>query len=107
MESYSFFRIRWFIGTGLSIEKLPRLAYLGGVSLFFGDLRQFTITGGFVGMQVNQLTKNYQTIADNQVIYKSRPDIQYYKEFKVGGFISLTYTPFKVYKTKTVKSKDK
>jgi len=94
-------------GVGLSIEKSPRMAYLGGVSLFFGDLHQFTITGGFVGMQVNKLTNNFQTVADNQVIYTSRPDIQYYQEFKVGGFISLTYTPFKVYKTKAVKSKNK
>jgi hypothetical protein len=94
-------------GVGLSIEKSPRLAYLGGVSLFFGDLRQFTITGGFVGMQVNKLTNNFQTVADNQVIYTSKPNIDYYREFKVGGFISLTYTPFKVYKTKTVKSKNK
>jgi hypothetical protein len=94
-------------GVGLSIEKSPRLAYLGGLSLLFGDLRQFTITGGFVGMQVNKLTNNFQTVADNQVIYTSKPNIEYYKEFKVGGFISLTYTPFKVYKTKTVKSKNK
>ncbi|MBK7809761.1 MAG: hypothetical protein IPI50_00740 [Saprospiraceae bacterium] len=94
-------------GVGLSIEKSPRMAYLGGVSLFFGDLRQFTITGGFVGLQVNKLTNNFKTVSDNQVIYTSKPNIEYYKEFKVGGFISLTYTPFKVYKTKTVKSKNK
>lgn len=94
-------------GVGLSIEKSPRLAYLGGVSLFFGDLRQFTITGGFAGMQVNKLTNNFQTIEMNQTIYTSKPNIDYYKEFKVGGFISLTYTPFKIYKTKTVKSQNK
>ena len=94
-------------GVGLSIEKSPRLAYLGGVSLFFGDMRQFTITGGFAGMQVNKLSNNFQTVSDNQTIYSSKPNIDYYKEFKVGGFISLTYTPFKVYKTKTVKSKNK
>lgn len=94
-------------GVGLTIEKSPRLAYLGGMSLFFGDLRQLAITGGFAGMQVNRLTNNFQTITDNQVIYTSTPDIQYYNEFKVGGFISLTYTPFKIYKTKTVKGKNK
>ena len=94
-------------GVGLSIEKTPRMAYLGGLSLFFGDLRQFTVTGGFVGMQINKLTNNFQTVADNQTIYTSKPNIEYYKEFKVGGFISLTYTPFKVYKTKNVKSKNK
>ncbi len=92
-------------GVGLSIEKSPRLAYLGGVSLFFGNLRQFAITGGFVGMQVNKLTNNFQTIADNQVIYSSRPDIQYYKEFKVGHFISLTYTPFNTVYRKNKKTK--
>ena len=93
------------IGIGLSIENSPRLAYLGGLSLFIGELRQFAITIGFAGMQVNKLTNNFQSISDNQVIYTSKPDIQYYNEFKVGTFISLTYTPFEVYKTKSVKSK--
>lgn len=90
-------------GVGLTIEKSPRLAYLGGVSLFFGDLRQFTITGGFAGIQVNKLTNNFQTVSDNQIIYTTKPNIDYFKDFKVGGFISLTYTPFKVYKTKNNK----
>ena len=91
-------------GVGLSIEKNPRLAYLAGVSLLFGDSRQFTFTGGFVGMQVNKLTNNFQSIADNQIIYTSQPNIQYYQEFRIGAFISLTYTPFKIYKTKTIKA---
>lgn len=101
------FGIGGSFGVGLTIENSPRLAYLVGGSLFFGDLRQLAITGGVAGMQVNKLTNNFQSITDNQVIYTSKPDIQYYNEFKVGGFISLTYTPFKVYKTKTVKSKNK
>lgn len=94
-------------GVGLSIEKTPRLAYLFGGSFYIGDLRQFTITLGIAGMQVDKLTNNFQTITDNQIIYTSKSDIQHYKEFKVGGFLSLTYTPFKVFKTKTAKSKDK
>jgi hypothetical protein len=95
-------------GVGLTIEKSPRLAYLGGISLFFGDLRQFTLTGGFAGMQVEKLSNNLQAVGDNQIIYASKPDkINTYQEFKIGAFLSLTYTPFKVYKTKSVKSKDK
>jgi len=82
------------VGVGLTIEKSPRLAYLAGISCFFGDLRQFAFTGGLVGMQVSKLTNNFQTITDNQIIYKSKPEIQYYNESKFGAFISLTYTPF-------------
>ena len=88
------------VGVGLTIESTPRLAYLAGGSLFFGELRQFAITGGFVGMQVNKLSNNFQEITDNQVIYRSNPNVEYYKELKVGGFISLTYTLFKASKSK-------
>ena len=92
-------------GVGLTIEREPRLAYLGGVSLFFGELRQFSLTGGLAGMNVNRLTRNLQTIADNQIIYTNKASIDYFKELKVGAFVSLTYTPFKIVKTKTPKSK--
>lgn len=88
------------VGVGLTIETNPRLAYLGGLSLFLGELRQFAVTGGFTGMQVNKLTNNFQTVANNQVIYTSKPTIEYYKELKIGGFISLTYTPFKTSRNK-------
>jgi len=81
-------------GVGLTLETDPRLAYLAGGSLFLGDLRQFALTCGFAGMQVERLTNNFQTMANNQVISAGRPSIQTYKELKVGGFVSLTYTPF-------------
>ena len=86
-------------GVGLTIESSPRLAYLGGVSLFLGGERQLAVTGGLSGMQVNRLSKNFQDVADRQVIYPTR-DIGdlYYKEFKIGLFISVTYTPFKMSK---------
>lgn len=94
-------------GAGLTIEKTPRMAYMAGASLFLGDARQFALTGGFIGMQVDKLNFNFETNADKQVVYTSKPTMEYYKEFKVGGFISLTYTPFKIYKTKTIKSTEK
>ena len=90
-------------GVGMTIEKNPRLAYLGGISFFFGDMRQFALTGGVTAMQVNKLASNFQTTADNQVIYHAKTDIAYYQELKVGGFVSLTYTPFKAYKPKREK----
>lgn len=102
-----YFGLGGSIGVGLTIEKSPRLAYLGGFSLFFGDLRQFTVTGGFAGIQANKLSYNFQTISDNQIVYSSKPNIEYYNEFKVGCFISITYTPFKIYKSKTAKSQNK
>ena len=82
-------------GVGITIEKNPRLTYLAGGSLFFGDLRQFAITGGFAGMQVDLLKNNFKAIADQRIIYSTKQSIEYYKEFRLGAFVSLTYTPFK------------
>ncbi|HEY8939580.1 MAG TPA: hypothetical protein VIM59_05310, partial [Cellvibrio sp.] len=85
------------VGVGLTIEKEPRPAYLAGLSIFFGNARQFAITGGMVGMEVKRLSNNYQSMADAQIKFKTKPTdaIKYYDEFKVGTFIAVTYTPFK------------
>lgn len=82
-------------GLGMTIETNPRLAYFGGASLFIGDLRQLAITGGFAAMQVDKLKSNWQAIETNQIKYEnnSATDL-YYKELKVGAFISISYTPF-------------
>ncbi|RDB03832.1 hypothetical protein [Runella aurantiaca] len=82
-------------GVGLTIEKVPRMSYLAGFSAFFGDMHQLVITGGIAGMQIDQLTNNLQAVHNLNTIYKSKVDIEYYKEFKVGGFFAITYTPFK------------
>jgi len=87
-------------GVGITIETKPRVAYLGGGSLFFGNLRQFALTGGFAAMQVNKLSNNLQAIADQKIIYSTKQDIKYYDELKLGAFVSLTYTPFKAVKNK-------
>ncbi|MBP6236530.1 MAG: hypothetical protein KA536_10325 [Saprospiraceae bacterium] len=87
-------------GVGISIENNPRITYLLGFSLFFGDMRQFAFSTGFIGMQVDRLSNNFQYITDNQINYTSKPGIEYYKELKIGSFISLTYTPFTIYKPK-------
>jgi len=97
---YRSFGVGFSGGVGLTIEGSPRMAYLAGASLFFGDLRQFGVTGGFAAMQVNRLKNNFQSLYDQQVISLSRPAIEYYKEFKVGAFVSVTYTPFKLAKRK-------
>ena len=88
------------VGVGLTIESNPRLSYLGGGSLFLGDLRQFAITFGVAGMQINKLTNNFQNIADNQTIYNPKTNIEYDKQFKIGAFLSLSYTPFATRKSK-------
>jgi hypothetical protein len=82
------------VGVGLTLEASPRAAYLAGGSLFFGDLRQFALTVGVVGIGVDQLTNQWQTVADKNIIYTTKPDINYYSELKLGGFLTLTYTPF-------------
>jgi len=91
-------------GVGLTIETKPRLAYLGGGSIMIGDLRQFTFTGGIAIMQVDKLNNGLQAVADQRIIYTSKPSIGYTKVVKTGGFVALTYTPFKVGKRKLKKA---
>jgi len=81
-------------GAGVSLEMNPRLAGLLGGSLYLGNRRQLVITGGLAAMSIDRLTDNWQTIADKQIIYTTQPAISYYKELLLGGFVSLTFTPF-------------
>jgi hypothetical protein len=81
-------------GAGLSVEQNPRLAGLAGGSLFLGNWRQLVITAGVAGIAINRLTNDWQTVADKQVIYTTQPALSYYKELRVGGFVSMTFTPF-------------
>jgi hypothetical protein len=85
-------------GAGLTAEQNTRLAGLAGGSIFLGNWRQVVITAGVLAIDVNRLTNNWQTVADKQVIYTSQPPLSYYKELRVGGFVSLTVTPFKLCK---------
>ncbi|NMH26566.1 coiled-coil domain-containing protein [Flavobacterium silvaticum] len=87
-------------GVGLTIEDEPRLSYLGGLSFFFGESRQFTLTGGYIGMQVDHLDNDFESMFDQQTLSGTKTSIEYHKEFKVGAFISLTYTPFKQLRNK-------
>lgn len=91
-------------GVGLTIEEKPRLSYLGGGSLFIGRQRQLVLTAGIAVMQVNKLANNMQAVFDQGITYTYRPEIQYYKQLKTGGFIALTYTPFKTVKKRVSNS---
>ncbi|MGO4289851.1 hypothetical protein [Chitinophaga sp. RAB17] len=82
-------------GAGLTIETSPRICYLGGASVFFGDVRQLALTAGLAATQVNRLKSNYEAMATQKILYDTKPaGAEYFKELKAGGFISLTYTPF-------------
>lgn len=91
-------------GVGLTIEEKPRLSYLGGGSLFIGGQRQLVLTAGIAAMQINKLANNMQAVFDQGITYTYRPEIQYYKQLKTGGFIALTYTPFKTVKKRVSNS---
>ncbi len=87
-------------GVGVTFESQPRMAYFGGASVFLGRKKQFLITLGVIGMNIDRLNGNFQTVYDKRIRYNksSITDIEYYKEFKTGYFFSITYTPFKVSK---------
>jgi hypothetical protein len=81
-------------GAGLTIESNPRLTGLAGGSLFLGNWRQAVLTLGVAATSINRLTNNLQTVADKQVAYVTQQPITYYKELRIGAFVSLTFTPF-------------
>lgn len=89
-----FFGVGASIGVGLTIENNPRLAYLAGGSLFFGNQRQFVLTYGISAMQVDHLVRELQTLTNQGTIYGTKADINYYQELKFGSFVSVSYTPF-------------
>lgn len=81
------------IGAGLTAESTPKITYLAGVSGFFGNKSQFAITAGAMGMQVDVLKADLYTS-----VYRTPPTLQYGKEFRIGAFLSLTYTIFTINK---------
>ncbi|MXN90865.1 hypothetical protein GR160_06460 [Flavobacterium sp. Sd200] len=86
-----FFGIGPSIGAGATINDDPQIAYFAGVSLFFGQDKQFNLTGGISFVRVKELKSElYNTL----VSYVSTQDLEYRRPFKSGGFISLTYTVF-------------
>jgi len=86
------------VGVGLTIETKTRPVYLFGPSFFIGDKNRFAITVGVAAMQVDVLKKN---LYPDGLVYKNVETLQYYKDLRMGGFFSLTYTLF------TVESKNK
>ncbi|MEL1246319.1 hypothetical protein AAEO56_18750 [Flavobacterium sp. DGU11] len=88
------------VGVGITVEEKPKVAYLVGGSLFLGDKHQLAITGGVAFLQVDRISKNFSESAANQVVYTETQNLDYYKEFKAGLFVSLTYTVFNLTKKK-------
>jgi hypothetical protein len=82
------------VGPGITIEKKPRPVYLLGVSAFFGSLRQFNLTVGVAGMNIDKLDANLEAVSTSQALYATPPAITYHKEFRTGAFLAFTYTPF-------------
>jgi len=79
-------------GVGLTMESKPRLAYLGGASLFLGYKRQLAITFGMAAMQVDMLSNDMQTVLNKTIYTQSeKPTIDTYKELKLGPFVSVSY----------------
>ncbi|MES2132584.1 MAG: hypothetical protein V4506_09545 [Bacteroidota bacterium] len=94
-------------GVGIAIGKKSKPVYFVGGSLFFGELRQFNITGGLSLMEVDHLKSElYPGIGTT--LYSSKPDdVEYIKKINMGGFVSISYTIFKSDKSKNVKSASK
>jgi hypothetical protein len=84
------------VGVGLTIESNPRLNYLGGASLFFGNNKQFVTSFGLTATQFNMLSNNLLAASQQGIQYNStdKPAITYYKTMRTGFFISVTFTPF-------------
>lgn len=86
------------VGVGLTIETKPRPVYFFGPSFFIGDKNRFALTAGIAAMQVDVLKKD---LYPDGLVYKNTEVLQYYKDLRMGGFVSLTYTLF------TIESKNK
>jgi hypothetical protein len=92
------FGLGFSVGVGLTIETKPRPVFLLGPSIFIGDKNRFVLTAGVAAMQVDVLKKD---LYPNGLVYKNSEMLQYYKDLRMGGFFSLTYTLF------TIESKNK
>lgn len=81
------------IGVGTTIEEKPKLAYLLGGTIFFGQDKQFNITGGISFIQVEELKKELYNLSPDD-FYNSNQELEYNKKFVRGWFISVTYSVF-------------
>jgi hypothetical protein len=81
------------VGAGISIEDKPRPVYLGGLSLLFGNKQQFNMTFGVAAMQAKKLKADMYPDISN-VVYDTKPSIEYKKKLEAGGFVAITYTLF-------------
>jgi hypothetical protein len=87
------FGLGFSAGVGLSVAPHVTGDVMGGVSVFLGNMRQCVVTAGVLGTGVDQLTNQWQTVANKGILYVSPPPVHYYKEFGTGLFLSFTYTP--------------
>lgn len=79
------------VGVGLTIETKPQPVLLFGPSFFIGDKNRFVLTGGAAAMQVDALKND---LYPEGLVYKNIEGLKYYKDLRIGGFFSLTYTLF-------------
>lgn len=82
------------VGVGITIESKPRYAYLAGLTLASGKLRQLALTLGVAVMPVEKLNNNLRAVHDQGILYSSRENIEYYKRLQAGAMVAVTYTPF-------------
>jgi len=92
------------IGIGVSIDKTPMPAYMGGVSLLLGARQQFNVSVGWAGISVNELNKELYLSIPTQV-YDSPQELKYTTNLRSGTFLSLTYTAYTLGKSKNILSK--
>lgn len=43
------------LGAGVTIEDKPKLTYLSGISMYFGQQKQLNVTAGIASVRVNKL----------------------------------------------------
>lgn len=80
------------LGAGIAMEKQPRTVYLGGLTFYIGDQRQFNVTGGAAFSKVRTLSAGFTPYVDNVTNVKPPPNIEYDSNFKRGWFLAATYT---------------
>ena len=87
------FTFGFSIGTGITIESQPRIAYLAGLTSSIGNKQLFHINLGTSLLPINQLKSNYN-IGQN-IYYATNPGNDIYnKKIELGCFLSLSYTLF-------------
>jgi hypothetical protein len=89
------FDSRWGVsgGVGAVIAPTIQIAYLAGVTFSIGTYQQFHFSGGYMGMNVNQLKTAYST--SSNIFYSTSPGSNIYdQKLKGGWFLSISYTIF-------------